>query len=249
MLIEGDTSKILPALNEIIRQQLIAKPDARLRDRFKRLENEHRQLKEGWRKKAMNEANQDPISAEWLCHCLNEVLDEDAILVHMIPSTADALSHQIHRTSPGTLYSWGDSAGSMGWPLGAALGAKLAAPDHMVVSLIGDGGFIYGCPVATLWSASAYNAPFLTIIFNNKSYASIRSLMRMLYGENSISGEMGFEVGTDIKNPPEFALIAKACRAYGQTVEDPSEVLPVLKKAVAQVRGGKSAVVDVRLQQ
>jgi len=247
ILVEGDTSKILPALNEIVRQCLTAKPDARLRDRFERLENEHRRLKEGWRVKALNEANQESISAEWLCHCINEVLDEDAILVHMIPSTADALAHQIRRTKPGTLYSWGDSAGSMGWPLGAALGAKLAAPDQMVVSLIGDGGFIYGCPVATLWSASVYNAPFLTIIFNNKSYSSIRSLMRMFYGESSISGEMGFEVGTDIKNPPDFALIAKACRAYGQTVEDPSEVLPVLKKAVAQVRGGKSAVVDVRL--
>ena len=131
--------------------------------------------------------------------------------------------------------------------MGAALGAKLAAPDKMVVSLIGDGGFIYGCPVATLWSASVYNAPFLSIICNNRSYVAIRELVRREYGESSVSGEMGFEVGTDIKNPPEYAFIAKACNAYGQTVEDPSELLSVLKNAVDQVRRGKAAVIDVRL--
>jgi acetolactate synthase-1/2/3 large subunit len=136
----------------------------------------------------------------------------------------------------------------MGWPLGAALGAKLAAPDQMVINLIGDGGFIYGCPVATLWAASVYKAPFLSIIFNNQSYNSIKELIRMDYSESSVSGEMGFEVGTDIKMPPDFALVAKSCRAYGERVDDPSDLLPALKNAVNQVRKGAAAVLDVRIQ-
>jgi acetolactate synthase-1/2/3 large subunit len=248
ILIEADSSKLLPALNEIFRRRLATVPDSRFRDRFRQLEDEHRKLKDEWRALSEKEANRGPISTEWLCHCINEIADEDAVIVHMIPSNADSLSHQIRRTKPGTLFSWGDSAGSMGWPLGASLGAKLAAPDQMVINLIGDGGFIYGCPVATLWAAKVYKAPFLSVIFNNQSYNSIKELIRMRYGEGSISGEMGFEVGTDIKMPPDFALVAKSCGAYGQTVDNPSDLLQALQSAADQVRRGTSAVLDVRIQ-
>jgi acetolactate synthase-1/2/3 large subunit len=247
ILIETDSNKVLPVLNEIIHKQLTGELDSRFRDRFRQLEAEHRQLRDKWRAVAKKEASQKPISTEWLCHCINEIADEDAIFVHMIPSNAESLAHHIGRTKPGTLFSWGDSAGSMGWPLGASLGAKLAAPDQMVISLIGDGGFIYGCPVATLWAASAYKAPFLTIVFNNQSYNSIKELIRMHYGESSVSGEMGFDVGTDIKMPPDFALVAQSCGAYGQIVDDPSDLMPALKIAVNQVRKGTAAVLDVRI--
>jgi acetolactate synthase-1/2/3 large subunit len=248
ILMEADSSKLLPLLNEIIRQRLRDEPDPRFRDRFGQMEEEHRQLRDKWRALAEREADQRPISAEWLCHCINEIADEDAIIVHMIPSDAESLSHQIGRTKPGTLFSWGDSAGSMGWPLGASLGAKLAAPDKMVISLIGDGGFMYGCPVAALWAANAHKAPFLTIIFNNQSYYSIKELIRMDYGESSVSGEKGFEVGTDIRVPPDYALVAKSCGAYGETVDDPSDLLTALQNGVDQVRRGKAAVIDVRLR-
>ena len=247
ILIEADSNKVLPVLNEITHKQLTGELDSRSRDRFRQLEAEHRQLKDKWRAVGKKEAGQKPVSTEWLCHCINEIADEDAIFVHMIPSNAESLAHHIGRTKPGTLFSWGDSAGSMGWPLGASLGAKLAAPDQMVINLIGDGGFIYGCPVATLWAASAYKAPFLTIVFNNQSYNSIKELIRMHYGESSVSGEMGFDVGTDIKMPPDFALVAQSCRAYGQRVDDPSDLLPALKNAVNQVRKGTAAVLDVRI--
>jgi acetolactate synthase-1/2/3 large subunit len=247
ILVEGDSSNLLPALNEFIRRHITTKPDTRFKDRSERLAKEQERLKEEWREKAVNEAGRKPISPEWLCHCINEAMDEDAILVHMAPSNADALAHQIRRTKPGTLYSWGDSAGSMGWPLGAALGAKLAAPESTVVTLMGDGGFIYGCPVAALWSAKYYGAPFLTVICNNQSYGSIRRLIRTDYGEESVAGDMGFQVGTDIKDPPDFAAVAKACHSYGHMIEEPSELPSALKTALDHVRKGTPAVLDVRI--
>jgi acetolactate synthase-1/2/3 large subunit len=70
----------------------------------------------------------------------------------------------------------------------------------------------------------------------------------MGYGENSVSGEMGFEVGTDIKLPPDFALIAKSCGAYGERVDEPSKLLPALQNAVDQVRRGRAAVLDVKIE-
>ena len=114
----------------------------------------------------------------------------------------------------------------------------------MVVSLIGDGGFIYGCPVATLWGASAYKAPFLSLIFNNHSYAIFKEAMQMFYGE-IISGDQGFELGFDIRKPPDFATIARGCNSYGQRIDDPNELLPSLKTAISYVKDGIPAVLDV----
>lgn len=247
ILMEGDSRQFLAALNQEIRDRVNGGANARYRERSSRIAAEHQESKERWRELARGHGDHRPISTDWLCYCINEALDEDAVIVHMIPSTADAIERQIRRSAPGSMYCWGDSAGSMGWSLGAALGMKLALPDRMVVSLIGDGGFIYGCPVAALWSAAAYNAPFLTVIFNNQSYHSIRMIVGMEFGEQYVSGEMGFNVGTDMKNPPDFGAVAAACGGYGQTVEDPSDLPSALKKAVAEVRAGRPAVLNVMI--
>ncbi len=120
----------------------------------------------------------------------------------------------------------------MGWSLGAALGVKLAAPNKTVVALMGDGCFIFGCPIPTLWAAEAYHAPFLTVIFNNKQYHAPKGALQRAYGKESFSEKTGLWVGIDIEPSPDYALIAKACRAYGQIVENPSDIKVALKKAL-----------------
>jgi acetolactate synthase-1/2/3 large subunit len=247
VLIAGDSAGILPVFNDVLSRSLSPEQKSRARKRALKIAEEHASAREGFRKKALDETDKDPISLDWLCHCINEEIDDDAILVHMLPSNADALSRQIRRSKPGTIFSWGDGAGSMGWPLGAALGAKLAAPDKMVVSLIGDGGFIYGCPVAAFWTASAYHAPFLSIVFNNNGYAICKQDMPRFAGEGVVVGDMEFEVGFDFKDPPDYASIARACHGYGQKVEDPSELKEALRTAIDAVRAGKPAVLDVRI--
>ena len=247
VLMEGDSRELLKALNRTVKEKVNSGGRAHYKERYARIAREHEKSKESWRTLARSYADRRPISTDWLCHCIDEALDEDAVIVHMIPSTADAIERQIRRTKPGTMYCWGDSAGSMGWSLGAALGVKLAMPERLVVSLTGDGGFIYGCPVATLWSARAYHAPFLTVIFNNHCYQSIRMIVGMEFGEQYLSGDMGFQVGTDMLDPPDFGAVAAACGAFGQTIEDPSGLPSALKTAVAEVRGGRSAVLNVMI--
>jgi len=129
----------------------------------------------------------------------------------------------------------------MGWALGAGLGAKLAAPDQTVVSLMGDGVFVYGSPVATLWSASHYRAPFLSIVFNNQGYTAIRSLFRRKYEVDNM--------GADMIPSPDYAAAARACRAFGRVIEDPSEVPQAVAEAIDRVRNGQAAVLDVRVEQ
>jgi acetolactate synthase-1/2/3 large subunit len=100
--------------------------------------------------------------------------------------------------------------------------------------------------VATLWSASAYHTPFLSVIFNNQSYGAIRTIVESLL-ETPLSDEMGSFAGVDISPPANYALLAEACGGYGRMIDDPSELLPALKEAMAEVRDGRLAVIDVRL--
>jgi acetolactate synthase-1/2/3 large subunit len=112
---------------------------------------------------------------------------------------------------------------------------------------MGDGAFVWGCPVATLWPAGTYHAPFLSVIFNNQAYAAIKGLVQRAYGTDKLPAKIGLETGVDITPPPDYAAVARGCGAFGKTVEDPAEIVPALKEGLNQVRSGKAAVVDVKL--
>ncbi len=190
----------------------------------------------------LSKAEQKPISAEWVGYCLDQVIDEDTIIVNEM---AFAPLLHVRRTKPGTLYGCGGS--SLGFGLGGALGAKLAAKDKTIVSLVGDGAFVFGCPIPTFWAADLYKAPFLVIILNNQEYHAPRGGLRAAYGEESYSDRTGVWVGMDIPSP-NYAMIAQACGAYGQMVEDPAQLEAALKEGLAQVSKGKAALIDVRLE-
>ena len=246
IFIEADSREAIPALTKIISQKLTPEKRARFQERFKQLESKHKKQRDSWHALAMSKADQKPISPDWLCHCLAEVVDEDTIIVNFTISPSASVTEQLSRTKPGTFLS--NAGGSIEWALGAALGAKLAAPDRTVVSVMTDGGFVWSCPVATLWTACAYHAPFLSIILNNQGYNIVRKRVQKGYGEDKFTDEIAFEAGVDIKPTPEYALVAQACGAYGRMVEDPTDVMPALKEALDQVRLGRLAVLDVRIE-
>ena len=246
ILIAADSSKAMPVLSEMIRQKVTPEQRTRYQARFKQLQSEHQRLREKWHRSAITKAKRKLISPEWLCRCIDEVIDEDIILLNEAVTNVPFVTRLIHRTKPGTLFSSGGT--SLGWGLGAALGAKLAALDKTVVTLVGDGSFIFGCPIPALWAASVYQAPFLSIIFNNQQYQAPKEALRRAYGKESFSEKTGLWVGMDIAPSPNYALIAQACRAYGHTVEDPSSLQSALKEALDQVRRGKPAVLDVRIE-
>jgi len=237
ILLKADSSQAIPSLNNIIQQKLTTGRRQQLRTRFKKLETEHKKLDGEWRAMAESHADRKPISAHWLSRCIDEAIDDDTIIVNQTISPSTIVAHQIHRTKPGTLLSC--AGGCIGWAPGAALGVKLAAPDKTVVSLMGDGAFIYGCPEASLWSASFYKAPFLAVIYDNRGYGAIKGLFREKYDVDNM--------GADIATPPDYSLIARANNAYGRMVEDPADVPKALKDCLAVVRNGQAAVLDVRI--
>jgi len=246
VLIEADSSKALPVLNEMVRQRVTPEQQARFQARFRQIESEHQKLQAEWHALAMSKADQKPISPEWLCHCIDEVVGEETIILNEAVTNELVVARQVRRTKPGTLFGPGGS--NLGWGLGAALGAKLAAPNKTVVTLVGDGAFIFGCPTAALWAAVNYHAPFLCVIFNNGVYNAPKRALQNAYGKQSFSEKSEGWVGIDITPFPNYALLAQACDAHGQAVEDPSELRMALRGALDKVHNGKPAVVDVRIE-
>jgi acetolactate synthase-1/2/3 large subunit len=238
ILVKADSGMAVPALTAKIEAKLTPERRRELKKRYARLSAEHARLDGAWRSLADSHSNRSPITAHWLSRCLDEVIDKDTIIVNQTISPSSIVAHLVHRSRPGTLLSC--AGGCIGWAPGAALGVKLALPDKTVVSLMGDGAFIYGCPEASLWSASFYQAPFLAVIYDNQGYGAIKGLFRESYDVDNM--------GADITSPPDYAVIARACNAYGRRIEDPSEVKAALEEALGQVRGGRPAVLDVRIE-
>ena len=131
--------------------------------------------------------------------------------------------------------------------MGASLGAKLANPNKDVVNVVGDGASIYGCPTSSLWTAAVYDAPFLSIIYNNQIHnAPKRALLDGI--SDSYSERADKWVGMELSPSVEFAMLAQSCHAYGEKVEDPGEVPGALDRAMNRVRDGQPAVLDVRIE-
>ena len=236
--IKADSNLAISILIDKLSEKITPEKKHQLRERFIKIEAEHGKTTNDWHSLASKQSGNRPITANWLSRCIDEVIDDNTVIVNQTISPSMIVAHQVRRTKPGTLLSC--AGGCIGWAPGAAFGVKLALPDKTVVSLMGDGAFIYGCPEASLWSAGFYRAPYLSVIFNNSGYGAIKGLFREKYNVENM--------GADIPSPPDYAKIAQACNAYGKTVEDPADVTAALKECLTMVNGGTPAVLDVRLE-
>ena len=121
---------------------------------------------------------------------------------------------------------------AMGWTIGAAMGAKRAAPNDLVVAFVGDEAF---CETALDIETSVRNdAPFLLIVLNNRGFADNDG------GKSARLAHARFHQGINAAN------LAVALAAHGHTVVNPEDLEATLKTAIHQVEAGQTAVVEVR---
>jgi acetolactate synthase I/II/III large subunit len=155
------------------------------------------------------------------------------------------VAEHLRASKPGSLLGSGGS--SLGWAGGAAVGAKLASyPERTVVSLVGDGSYLFGVPSSAQWAARRYDAPSLTVIYDNRGWAAVKFSTLGVHPSGAAATADDFRASLE----PEADLpgiAAAAGGAYGLTVTDPDELPQVLKDALAVVHGGRSAVVSVHL--
>jgi acetolactate synthase-1/2/3 large subunit len=134
--------------------------------------------------------------------------------------------------------------GGLGQGLGVALGVKLALGERMVAFTVGDGSWLYNPVLPGLMASAQYGLPVLVVVFNNGKYLSMRHNHRRVYPE-SVAARTGYQLGVDLSAQPDVAAVAAAAGAAGFTVSTTKELLPALDEAIAAVRGGRTAVVNV----
>ena len=188
-------------------------------------------------------AAEGPVDPVAVAATLRELIGGDALVIDETITHSRVITRHLMAGAPGR-YSY--VQGGLGQGLGVALGAKLAAGDRLVVQTVGDGTWLYNPVPQGLMAAAQYGLPLLVVVFNNKKYLSMRFNLTRAYPEGSYVRD-GAGYGVDLSAQPDAASVAAACGAAGFTVTTTPELAPTLEKAIATVRAGQTAVVNVHL--
>jgi acetolactate synthase-1/2/3 large subunit len=217
----------LAALAEAVRRRGV--DPTTLESRRRRWEAEHRRLVDAWAAKAAAVKADRAIDMAWLSRCIGDAIDDDTIVVNEY----DLDTTQTRLRAPGSYFSQSPASG-LGWGLGAALGAKLAAPDKTIVCCVGDGAYIFGTPTAAHWTARAHNLPVLNVIFNNRVWNAVKRAV-------TSHAPQGWAVRTgmpmsELDPAPDYELVARASGHWAERVEDPAVLPEMVRRALRVVR-------------
>jgi acetolactate synthase I/II/III large subunit len=198
-------------------------------DRQRRLGERREKLVAGWRKTRESVADMRPIHMAWASACIARVKPDDAILVNEYT----LMTEHCGSNRPGS-YFGSSTASGLGWGGGAALGAKLAAPDRLVIAVLGDGSHLFGNPVALHHAAAVHKLPVLFVVMNNAMWGAVRRATLGMYpqGEAARSNKPPL---IDLDELPAFEQVCAAAGGYGERVEDPAALPAALERAIRAV--------------
>ncbi|MHA6251839.1 thiamine pyrophosphate-binding protein [Oceanobacillus sp. CAU 1775] len=171
-----------------------------------------------------------PLLPQRILADLEAVIPKDYYITTDVGWNKNGVGQQFPIYEAGSILTPGGFA-TMGFGAPAAMGAKIADPDKVVISLVGDGGF--GQNPALLATAVEENIPVIWIIMNNSSFGTIAGLQKAHYDTT---------FGTVFDKSPDFAAIARAYGVEGIKIEAASELKPAIEKAI---KLNKPVVIDV----
>jgi thiamine pyrophosphate-dependent acetolactate synthase large subunit-like protein len=227
----GDAKLVLSQLVEEVRrliapQQRVENPEAA---------RETKEVKSRWLAEWMPRLTSDeiPINPYRVIWDLMHAVDQrNTIVTHDSGSPRDQTIPFYEAVSPRGFLAWGKST-QLGFSLGLAIGAKLAAPEKLAVNIMGD--YAFGSVGMDLDTAVRERIPILTIVLNN-SAMGIYSPERFptandIYGTKFLSGN--------------YAQIAEALGCYSERVERPTEIVPAIQRAQEAIAAGQPALLEM----
>jgi acetolactate synthase I/II/III large subunit len=240
---QGDSGQIL--------EQVLAALKAKATPRFKKAAAERLPRIKAVRderiaraaKLAADKGKPGAINAHYVTSELAKLLDDEDIIFNEGITNAAAVYLQIPRRVPNTLVVAG--GGGLGWSGGMALGAKLAAPDRLMVQICGDGGFYFGNPTSVFAIAQQYKLPILSIVLDNSGWNAVKQSTLRVYPEGEAKTANEFE--SELAPKVHFAKVAEAFDAYAEELTDPADVPAALARCIKEVRGGRAALLHVRV--
>lgn len=180
-----------------------------------------------------------PMMPERILAEVRDVLPRDAIITTDVGWNKNGVGQQFPVYTPGSILTPGGFC-TMGFGAPAALGAKLACPNRVVVSLVGDGGF--GQNPALLATAVEEGIPVIWVVMNNNAFGTIAGLQKAHYDLNYGTLFPKHEGGRTL---PDYAAIAGAYGVEGIRIESAAEFKPALERAVSM---NQPVVIDVAMR-
>jgi len=175
-----------------------------------------------------------PILPPVVAHAMRQALPADGVMVLDAGNAGKHMRLFMDTHQPNTFMYISDW-GSVGAGLPMAMGVKLARPSQPVMATVGDMGMM--CNIGELETAVRERIPVVCVVFNDRGLGNERAFQKELYGGRIFGVDYG-----DV----DFAALARVFGAYGERVEEPSGVLPAIKRALDS---GLPAVVDVVIDQ
>ena len=166
--------------------------------------------------------NQDVLTGPYVIERISEITENKAII------STDVGQHQLwaaqyykYRTPRQFLTSGG--MGTMGYGLGACIGAKVGVPDRPVINIAGDGCFRMN--MNEIATATRYNIPIIQIVFNNHALGMVRQWQTLFYGKRYSQ--------TILEDKVDYCKVSEAMGAKAVRVTKKEEVDPAIKEALA----------------
>ena len=220
--ITATAASAMEALEQALAKHSI--PEVRITARLTRAAEFNRKRKEALDKAAALPPG-DKITFPYLSRLVGECVGDDAVIFNEY----SLIQEQISRTKPDTFYGL-SAAGGLGWGFGAALGAKLMAPEKLVVATLGDGAYMFSNPMVGHWVSDVHKLPILTIIFNNSLYGAVRGATMSMF-KDGVAGQDGGKFLADLSPSPAFEAAVIAQGGHGERVEKASELPAALARA------------------
>ncbi|HVD73740.1 MAG TPA: thiamine pyrophosphate-dependent enzyme [Xanthobacteraceae bacterium] len=245
LAIAGDSEASLPALTEQVNRLIDEGRKAAYEARGKRYAAARLAMIEQAKSDATIGWDASPITTARMCaEVYAQIKDEDWSLVGN--AIRNLWPHRLWDIKRPYQWNGGSGGAGVGYNLPASLGAALANKPHgrLTVAFGGDGDFLFN--PGTLWTAAHHRIPMLYIIHNNRAYHQEYMYLQAMAARHGRGIEKA-DIGTTIKDPNvDYATVARGMGAYGEgPIVDPNDLAPALKRALAAVKAGQPAVVDV----
>ena len=227
----GDAALVLDALIEEVAKQ---KKSGRSNNDLTALKDEIAAVKKEWLGEWAKhfDSNEVPINQYRVIGEMLRTLDRDnTIITHDAGSPREQLLPFWETTRAGSYMGWGKST-QLGYGLGLAMGAKLAAPSKFCVNVMGDCSF--GMSGMDIETASRNKIGILTVVFNNGVMACERDVMKI-----STNRYNSLNVGGN------YSKVAEGLNVAARRVDKPAEIAPALKEAVDTIEGGDPFLLEI----
>jgi len=240
---QGDSGHILEQVIEAVKRKATPAFRQKAASRVAQLQAEHEAFRERAAKLAVDQGKAHEINPHYLMAELGKLLDPRDVVFNEGVRNAGAAALQIERSAANTMMR--AAGGGLGWSGGLALGAKLAAPERMMVQLVGDGGFYFGNPSSVFSASRQYGLPILVIVMDNSGWGAVKAATQRVFpkGEATAIDEFHAHLLPDA----DFSKVGEAFGAYGEMLSDPADVPAALARCVHAVRGGRSAILHARV--